>query len=257
MGWFDRFRKHNQATPPNEPARSGQPADDVTHQRLDAYWASVGTPERDVLANLISPQLTGGVAWPTLRQAYRVVRRDHAIVLATDGMSDPFESLQPPLNGFGMELFLETSDIDPAFAGRRGDVSRLKDSWAFQLLHHVGELVAGAGGIVDRLETYGVLSMELPGVSQAPDIAVQVPGHFISEDDCLGILLGGPRPDFPDVIQDMPLSPVRMVPIVLITAKELAYVREGGAKARLQLADTLEVMPSRHRCDFQRRDATP
>ncbi len=78
---------------------------------LDRHWSAVGTVERDVLAYLISPTFSGGPYWPSTRQAYRVVRRGDAIILATEGLSDPFDDTEGMGNGFEMELFVETADI--------------------------------------------------------------------------------------------------------------------------------------------------
>jgi hypothetical protein len=224
----------------------------ASHERLDRYWASIGQLERDVLANLINPRFMGGPCWPTTRQAYRVIRRDASIILATDGMSDPFEGVVSESNGFEMELFLDTADIPAIFAGVYGDISRIKESWAFELLHHVGDEVAAIGGITHRLERYDSMSMELPGVSQSHALLAQLPPRFVTEDDSLGILLGAPDPDFPATIEDMPLSPVQMVSLTLLTAAELEYLRQGGSAARNDLVQKLDASPSRHRCDLQR-----
>nr|WP_314567368.1 suppressor of fused domain protein [uncultured Pseudomonas sp.] len=208
---------------------------------LDQHWQSVGTVEKDVLAYLISPSLTGGPYWPSTRQAYRVVRRDHSIVLATDGLSDPFDDAEGLGNGFEMELFLETADIPENARGTLGDVDPLRHSWAFELLEHVAKTVANAGGITQQLESHGVLSLELPGFSQSHLMSDQLPHLFATADDAAGVLLGGPAPDFPTRLDDMPLSPVQLVPVVLITAAELEYVRTGGRAAREDLVARLQA----------------
>jgi hypothetical protein len=156
----------------------------------DAYWAAIGKVEKDVLSYLISPSFAGGPAWPTTRQAYRVIRRRGTILIATDGMSDPFEPPVAEVNGFGMELFIETADIAPELAGATGDITALSRSWAFELLSNAAGSVAEASGILSQLDRYGVLSMEFPGVSKSHAINAQVPARFVTADDCVGILLG-------------------------------------------------------------------
>jgi len=225
-----------------------------SHAQRDAYWASVGAVEKDVLGHLISPQLMGGPAWPTTRQAYRVVRRADTIIIATDGMSDPFNDPERDGNGFGMELFVETPDIAPEHAGKPGDISQLSRSWAFELVSNVASTVAGAGGILPQLERHGVLSMELPGVSQSYAIGVEVPAHYVTADDSLGILLGVPVTAFPVRLETMPLSPVTMVPITLITARELETLRQGGAEERNALAAKL-AGSVQHRSQFRPAEA--
>lgn len=219
----------------------------------DRYWAAIGDVEPNVIAHTASPSLTAhGPDWPTLRQAYMVIRRDRSVILATDGMSDPFTILEGEGNGFGMELFLETSDIPAELVGEKGKMGLIMKSWAFALLNDVAGMVAEAGGYVPRLDRHGVLSMEFSGVRASWGGSGQVPDRFITADDSIGALVGKPEPDFPTRIDDMPLSPVRMVPVVPITAAELEYVRRGGPDARRELAARLAASPSGHRGDLNR-----
>ncbi|MFL1550507.1 suppressor of fused domain protein [Pseudomonas sp. D47] len=219
---------------------------------LDRHWQAVGTVERDVLTYMISPSFTGGPHWPSTRQAYRVVRRDGAIILATEGLSDPFDDAEGLGNGFEMELFLETADIPNDARGELGDVDPLRRSWAFELIEHVAKTVANAGGITHQLDNHGVLSLELPGFSLSHQMSEQVPKLFVTDDDAAGVLLGGPEPDFPTRLEDMPLSPVRLVPVVLITASELEYVRSGGRAAREDLVERLKAAGVGHTSSLYR-----
>lgn len=251
MKFFDRLRDALKKAPKQPAApepvsaeaveEQGEAIRQAGHARLDQHWQAVGNLESDVIAYLISPGLSGGPAWPSTRQAYRVVRRGESVLLASDGLSDPFDDVEGAGNGFEMELFLETADIPAEFKGQAGEVDPLKGSWAFELLEHVAGTVADAGGITAQLEQYGALSLELPGVSQSRAIGGQLPGHFVTEDDCIGVLLGGIDPGFPTRLDDMPLSPVNLVPVLLITAAELQYIRAGGGQARNDLVARLQA----------------
>jgi hypothetical protein len=236
-----------------EPASPPEPDTlQLSAQRRDAFWAKVGSVENDVLAHLISPSFMGGPAWPTTRQAYRVVRRaDGSVVIATDGMSDPFDD-GGDTNGFNLELFVESSDLPDDVAGKTGDVAPLARSWMLELLQNVAGTVAGAGGIERQLERHGVLSMEVPGVSLFHAIKDQVPEAFVTADDAIGILIGGPAPDFDTLIEDMPLSPVRIVPVVLLTAAELGEIRAGDSETRDGVVKRLAATPTGHRSDLGR-----
>ncbi|MBO9714288.1 hypothetical protein [Sphingomonas sp.] len=251
MSLGDLFRRLFGAKATVAPASPEPPAGDpLAEASFDArsrFWARAGAVEPDVLAPLISPAFLGGSHWPTLRQAYRVVRRpEGGVLLATDGLSDPFEE-GGDANGYGLELFLECADLPPALAGAPGTIAPLRKSWMFALLSHVAGIVADNGGIVSRLDRHGgILSMELPGVSEAETIHSQLPAQFVTADDVLGILIGGPAPDFATDMPDMPLSPVRAVPIVLLTAAELAEVRAGDDSTRDAVARALAKQPYTH-----------
>ena len=227
-------------------------AREASAQSLDRHWRSIGTVERDVIGHLISPQLLGGPAWPSTRQAYRVVHRPGSVILATEGLSDPFDDVEGLGNGFGLELFLETAHLPDALQVPHRDVTAYSQSWAFDVLRTVASTVASAGGIAGQLERYGVLSLELPGASEAPHLVEQLPSAYVTDDDCVGVLVGAPLPDFATEVKDMPLSPVALVPVVLITASELECVRAGGRQAREALADQLNAAGSGHRSALDR-----
>lgn len=231
-----------------------QAARQASSECLDRHWRSVGSVEQDVLGHVISPSFLGGPDWPSTRQAYRIVRRGDSVIIATDGLSDPFDGAPELGNGFEMELFLETGDLAEGTRGDVGDVTPLMRSWAFDVMRTVAGTVADAGGITHQLENYGVLSVELPGASEAPHLIDQIPRRFVTEDDCVGVLVGGPAPDFATRLEDMPLSPVTLVPVVLITAAELEHVRMGGRKAREALVQQLTAAGHGHRSRLDRPD---
>jgi hypothetical protein len=235
--------------PSPAPVPPAPTAFDVSHDARLRHWEKVGAVESDVITHLISPGLMGGPNWPTTRQAYRMIRRANgSTILATDGLSDPFDGVEGmDVNGFEMELFIECADLPRELAGGPGDVTPLQKSWMFALLSHVAGIVANNGGIVPLLDRYGgVLSMELPGVSEAENIHSQLPEHYVTTDDVLGVLIGGPGPDFAATIPGMPLSPVRIVPIVLLTAAELAEIRAGDETTREAVAAALAKLPYTH-----------
>ena len=57
-------------------------------------WQEVGTQEPLILSDTVNPALMGGPKWPALRQAFRVIRRRTGnVILASDGLSDPFDDI--------------------------------------------------------------------------------------------------------------------------------------------------------------------
>lgn len=247
MGLFDWLRRGPARTPGPPTAEAA-----ASHARLDAWWATIGRPGPDLIAAFVNPAFGGGPLWPGLRRAFRVVRRGDTTILATDGLSDPFLGEPPEVNGLGLELFVETADIPPSCLGTEEDVAPLAKSWAFALLAHVGDLVAGEGeGFAETLDRYGVISTEIPGAEEQPALK-QLPPGFVTEDGAIGVLIGAPAPDFPAVIRDMPLTAVRIVPVVLLRADELEAIRDGGAEARRAIAERLGAAAGGHRSSLGR-----
>jgi hypothetical protein len=65
-------------------------------------------------------------------------------------------------------------------------------------------------------------------------------------------MIGGPEPDFDTRIEDMPLSPVRAVPVVLLTAAELGEIRAGDSDTRDAVIARLKDTGVGHCSDLQR-----
>lgn len=201
--------------------------------RMKAAWDDVGPSDADVITYLINPQFQGKPAWPNTRQAYRVVRPAGSLIIASDGLSDPFVGTDmADTQGFGCEVYIEA----PEFAG--ADFHGLRHSWAFSLIENFAMNVANWGGISRQLEQNGVLSMELPAQDQLPDA-------WLTPDGNAGFLIGVPAPNRPKRI-DMPFGPVDLVALTLLTPNELQRIVSGGANGRKEIAAELAVKGVSH-----------
>lgn len=228
-------------TPRPAPAASPRPRSHA-ERSADArtrFWTELGQTSDRILS--VAP---GGAMWPGGREAYRIVHRGDAILLATDGLSDPFDEAAGA-NGFEIELFIEGPG--------EGQPSRVAgDGWMLEVLRRVAAIVVEEGGILRLLERQGPIPLELSNVSHSAAIAARLPAHFLTADDVLGVMLGAPEPDFATRIEDMPLSPVRMVPIVLLTAAELGEIRAGDSETRDAVIARLLGAGAGHRSDLRR-----
>lgn len=203
------------------------------------FWADHGQSSDRILSS--APD---GSMWPGGHEAYRLIHRGSAILLATDGLSDPFDE-NATANGFEIELFIEGPG--------EGEPSQVAgDGWMLEVLRRVAAIVVEEGGILRPLERHGPIPLELTGVSRSAAIAARLPAHFLTADDVLGVLIGGPAPDFTTQIDGMPLSPVRIVPVVLLTAAELGEIRAGDSETRDAVVGRLIESGAGHRSDLQR-----
>ncbi len=204
-------------------------AEKGTQAARDAYWAQWGESDASLIGYDTNPQALGAPAWPNTRQNFRLIRTEASLIIASEGLSDPFGAFSGggTTNGFGMEVFMEVM----GWQGMR--LKEAKSSWAFAAIEHVARVVAQARGIVPLLDEHRVLSIDLP-YSATPEAWADP-----DEPQMPGGLLGLGLPDGRDRLQDTPLSPVRMVPLTMITPDELEACLIGGAEDRLSLADDL------------------
>src|SRR6267378_911613 len=116
---------------------------EVSFERRAEAWARWGTLQDDVLTHLINPSLMAGPRWPAMRQAFRVARRGPSVLVASDGLSDPFDegTGADNLNGFGLEIFATSSDL----------IDRVPGSWVFDLVWQMSQLAAQRGDIAEMI----------------------------------------------------------------------------------------------------------
>ncbi|CAG1769853.1 hypothetical protein BAC2_00630 [uncultured bacterium] len=197
-----------------------------TSQARAAAWSKWGALDGDVITHLINPSFMGGPRWPAMRQAFRVARKDGAILIASDGLSDPFDDAAhedaPAVNGLGLEVFGITQDA----------IDKVPGSWLFQLVWQAAQLCAGNGRVAALLDEVGTISTELYDVaipeSHAP--------RYLNQRGRVGVLLGLTPEGLPERIEG-PLSSIRLVALHLLTLEELEMVVEKGTEGRKQLAD--------------------
>ena len=204
---------------------------ELSFDRRSQAWSSWGRLEGDVLSHLINPTFMGGPRWPGMRQAFRVVRQDHAVLVASDGLSDPYDEGEGPadVNGLGLECFVVSSE----------PIQTLPGTWIFDLVWSASQQAAQHGDLAALLDEYGVLSMELYDIG----IPAEHSSRFVNAEGGVGVLLGTREPRVPREIAG-PLSPIRLVGATLLTLDELRYIVEGGPGARRDIAERLGSVAS-------------
>ncbi|MBU2583269.1 MAG: suppressor of fused domain protein [Alphaproteobacteria bacterium] len=194
------------------------------HDRLDRYWSAIGPSDPDRISYIINPMYSGKPAWPSSRQAYRVVRPPCSLIIATDGLSDPFVGTDiEDAQGFGCEVYIEAPELADA------DFDAISSSWAFAVIETFAMNVANWGGISSQIELHDVLSTEI----QMRDV---LPEGCLASDGAAGFLVNLTPPGRHPQILDMPFGPVDIVALTLVSPAELEMMRAGGVPARDQLA---------------------
>jgi hypothetical protein len=203
-------------------------------------WGRFGAVDDQVLSHLVNPAFMGGPRWPALRQAYRVARGQRGLLLASDGLSDPFDEGGPQeLSGFELELYAISSD----------EVS-VPGSWLWDMVWQMSNFAAGHGGIRELLDELGLISTELYDVS-IPEASAD---RFVNQEGRVGVMLGLEDAVVPKVI-DSPLTAIRLVNVKLLTLDELDYVVRGGESARTELGSALVAQGDVTSSSLQRRSA--
>ena len=200
----------------------------------DAFYATLGTMDADVLAPLVNPAFMGGPRWPSLRQAWRVIRRPDSVIIASDGLSDPFEDDDDVFvpRGHLLEVCIEAPlaafDGDPVQA-----------SWLFDVIYQISQNVADHGSIDLLLQRHGSVSMVLD-VQDAPE-------GLEDENEQVGVLLAQGASTIPPLFAT-PYGEVMLLTATVLQPAELAYISEAADKAqsRRDLAAALAASPSGH-----------
>jgi hypothetical protein len=190
----------------------------------DAFWARWGQVEPDVLAHAINPSFQGGPRWPALRQAWRVVRRGPLTLIASDGLSYPFDSDWDDATGpgFGLEVFAVTPDRVGRPANR---------TWLMQLVWNASQLAADNQTFRELLDKHGVISTQLYDVNVPPECKL--------DDGSVGVLLNvqDRGPNAVPTSMTIPMGDVLAVNVKLLTRLEAKFGVANGAKGRAAIAE--------------------
>ena len=203
----------------------------ASFDRREEAWSQWGTVDGDVLSHLINPHFMGGPRWPALRQAFRVVRSPRGILVASDGLSDPFDSGEGPedVNGFGLECYALSAD----------PIERVPGSWLFDLVWQMSQFAAQHGDLAALLDDLGVITTELYDVH----IPEEHRSQLVNPEGRVGVICGVGEPPIPPGV-DGPLSRIRLASVTLLTLSELTYAIERGDSGRRELRTWLGTASS-------------
>ncbi|QWF71443.1 suppressor of fused domain protein [Methylomonas paludis] len=189
---------------------------EARHQALTVWLNS----EPISLTSLMGP-MSDGPEWPA-GAAWLAARRHGVPCIISDGLSDPFVERDKPEIGLGMEVFVESPDVDiPAQAS----AAKLADTWMFPLLAEISHTLAGYPRLGEKLLAGELLSLEF-NIEHIKDgrgrvgALLNLPGNYAQH-------------------LDLPCGSVRLVPATLLTVAELRFLRGKGSSGRQILAEQL------------------
>ena len=192
-----------------------------TDEARHAAWSTWGAVDDDVFTHLISPMFMGGPKWPNTRQAFRAVRRPGEVLLASDGLSDPYDDAELARNGLEHEFYATTAD----------PLDQVPGSWLWDLVWQMSQFAAGHVGLAGLLDEMTLLSTELYDVG-IPEAQRE---RFVNSDQRVAVMLGLHDSTPPSTV-DGPLSRIRLVNVKLMTLDELEYVLSRNEEGRRDLA---------------------
>ncbi len=210
-----------------------------TSTQRDAAWAAFGDVDDDVITHLINPALMGGPRWPAMRQAYRVARGPRGLLIASDGLADPFDEDHGPQDKSGCELELYAHTADP--------IEKASGSWLFDMVWQMSNFAANHGGIRALLDELGTLSTELYDV-KIPEAAHE---QWVNDAGRVGVLLGLDDDAVPATVNG-PLSEIRLVNIKLLTVAEVQLAADEGDAGRAKLVELLRAQGNATRSTLSR-----
>ncbi|WP_146086161.1 MULTISPECIES: hypothetical protein [unclassified Rathayibacter] len=197
-------------------------AEAVAEDRADA-WRGVGALDRTVVVSTEDPGVRGGARWPTDHRAFLRVDRGASVVLATDGLSDPFDRLAHPGTGLGLELCLETSAV------RGVPTAELWNHWHFRLLYEAAR----------RAALQGVCCRSSLDTARLANVSA--PPAWTDEQGTVGVLLGLRSPGLPERL-DLATGHADLVTLTPLRPQEHARASvDSGARA--EIAERLRALP--------------
>lgn len=186
-------------------------------------WRAVGDLDRTVVVSTEDPGARGGARWPTDHRAFLRVDRGPSVVVATDGLSDPFDRLARPGTGLGLELALETSSL------RGVPTAELWNHWQFRLLYETARRAA-LQGVCCRT---GLDTARLPGVA--------APASWNDENGTVGVLLGLRSPCLPETVE-LATGEAQLVTVTPLWPEEYAWASV-DTTARAEIGARLGALP--------------
>lgn len=186
------------------------------------FWAEHGDLAPDLISPQVNPIYKNVPAWPSDRLAFLTLERDDSTILATDGLSDPFDDLNKGNQGFGVEFFIDIAERPLS------DMSR---NIAVEILLTVAYNTVARGGVEDLLDDFGLVSMEIP--------ESDLPATHLTSDGNACILLGGPKADLDTLYVDGPMGSIELISLTLLTGRETELIRRKGASGRADIAQNL------------------
>ena len=206
---------------------------DQSAQLRSNHWKSIGNLHPDVITHLINPVFMGGPEWPSTRQAFVIVDTPSGTILASDGLTDPYNDFDENpnnqmYNGVGCEFYIECDED-------LGDFNTIKSSWQFSVVYQAAQLAAGNPNIASIIEEHTYVSTELYHCT--------VPDSFLNEHGRVGVLLGLTSKQVPAQLE-LSLETIRLVNVTLLTKAELDYIHEKGGEVRMEIAQKLEALPN-------------
>jgi hypothetical protein len=197
-----------------------------------AMWSTVGTVDDFVVSHLINPAFMGGPRWPALRQAFLTVTLpDGLTLIASDGLSDPWDDETEPNVGLGVEVYWIAPLADVPVA----DLAR---HWQFSALYQLAQNIVFNGSPVDALGKYGAISMTISPTEAAPEDWYASP-----QDVEMGSVFGMTLAGVPREVQ-LPGGPVQLAGSAPLRPDELdAVLGPDGQELRRRIAAALEALP--------------
>lgn len=189
----------------------------------DQYWKAIGEVEPDVLTHIINPAFMGGPMWPSTRQAFMTIHRPERTIIASDGLSDPYDDMETNIanatyNGFGMEVYVSTERLTVP----------VQTTWQFQLTWQAAQVIADQGSVINVIKDLTYITTEFYNVD--------VPAEWQNAENRVGAIIGLPDPVMPGEVK-LSIEPVKMVNVKLLTLPELQYVLDHGQEGRLKLVE--------------------
>lgn len=172
------------------------------------------------LTSMMGP-MNDGPEWPS-DASWLVLKHGDSPCIISDGLSDPWVERDRPETGLGLEVFVESPDIQ---LPEGETMMAAADTWLFPMTAEISHTLASYPRLCDKLLAGEPLSLRF-------NIE-----HIKDGRGLVGALLHQPR-TFPSTLETA-LGEVALVAATLLTTDELRWLAGRGETGRRELLDRL------------------
>jgi hypothetical protein len=206
----------------------------IAEARL-AFFRTLGKPDEQIWSPTAVPNTPGGPRWPR-QPGWRRIRAGTQTIVASSGLTDPFENAGEPNIGFAVEVGVATNDEIP---------EQLHPSWLLDLAVAVSNQAAIDGRFYLRADKFGAFLFGAP-------CAPATYNNWLDRTGALGFLVGVPIPGVSGTME-LPVANAMFLIAKLLTPAEYEFIGRHGPQGARVVVERFSENQTHHLSSLHRK----